>query len=457
MVNTIKNTLKPIVIGPGRGGFTLCISVLVHLLKYFPDKRNYKQKLLDHVVRELGNYFAIEMRNTFAKAGIHDELIFNGNFDYLPGGPKWIDETGKFGVSRKYIGVKGLGDFTLLLKFPKEVLDIDDVLHSHVNPKKWLNDPDYHDYLKFAAIRNPVGIIYSSCFSLNALTSEYIQKYLPEKTNDEDLRQLLAKYKLTDLAFFEGLIKFQKNYWAEFKEVSEGFDHIMRWEDLLTQPELTIKAIGRACGMDVSDKLASSIWSRLAYKNLTGFHKHNYRQGSGKVEGWKNWLTNEHVDLIKASGVMDGMEKFGYEIEYLKDSEYTPFQHEVTKALKNHSIINQVEDLDLFEYAFNKSNLVYEGFAFHGYDWKKYSCIERSNFRDHDLEMKVSVAVESAMSKLNEIFQVIIDTKMESKSEILNFIEYYFKRLIFKVEMLQDDVDQARLIERLKTEILVNG
>ena len=105
---------------------------------------------------------------------------------------------------RKYIGIKNLGDLTLIISLPIKILDAHSIPHSH-GPYKFWNDYDY----KFASIRASTGTINSACHSINAIASEYIQQYYPNLSSieTEHLRINLAASKLSNLEFFDAMVK----------------------------------------------------------------------------------------------------------------------------------------------------------------------------------------------------------------------------------------------------------
>lgn len=415
--------LRPLVVGPARGGFTMCIHVLHQIVRMLPDKRDLRQLVLDQTVRAAGPYVTYQIQTAFDEAGMADRLLLNRNFDRLTGGPKWLADGRDRMCVRKYVGAAGLGDFTIVLTFPLAAMDEDNIIHSHIQPEAWVRHPYYRDYVKIATVRNPVGIVNSACFSINPLTSEYLQRFLPERSDDDTLRQSLAEYKLTDLDFFRGLLAFQKAYWSEFSDVSEQYDHIMRWEDLIDRPVPTIQAIADACDVSLSERAASEIWGRMRDRNLTGYHKHNYRKGQGRVGGWKSWLTNEHLELFDEAGLYELAAPWGYEPEHLNETQYSPFQQRISKALKAGRVLDEVEDRDLFGFAFNKSNLMSEKFPFHGYDPLPHVHLERSDFRDRDLEIAVMHAVEAATERLNELFGAVLAGRYTTRNAAMTSIE----------------------------------
>ena len=134
----------------------------------------------------------------------------------LIGGPKWLDKTNpQLASFRKYFGIRGMGDFLLSLPIPAKSWSTTTSSDPHTAPTLWLQQDYYKPFLKFTSVRNPIGIINSASFSLNAMASEYIQNVLPHESEDH-IRQRHGLYKLTDLEFFLGLVRFLKTYLDEY-------------------------------------------------------------------------------------------------------------------------------------------------------------------------------------------------------------------------------------------------
>ncbi len=400
MSDTPRQPLKPLVVGAPRSGFALLCSVVIHFVPFAPSKWDLKQRILNTFIDKLGDHISSEIVKSFASQGVSEDLLYNPNFRYMIGGPIWLSKTRPdFACFRKYIGVRGMGDFTLITSHPKEVLDAYEVVHSHSDPGLWAHHPDYADYTKYASIRNPVGILNSSVFSLNALASEYIQKFVAD---DNDLiRQQLALYKFTDLSFFEGLVKFLAKYLGEFVEHKDNYI-VMKWEDLILNPVPTILSLAQAGKIPVTEDYAAQVWTKLNHINLTGHHKHNYRAGKGKVGDWKKSITNEHLRIIKDYGIEPFMIGLGYgPITDLDEREYTPFQKQVKDYIARGKIYEDFPDADLFNFAFNKSNLVSDKFPFKRYDWREWTQVERSSFTDEGVVQKVWDVAEEATGRIN--------------------------------------------------------
>ncbi|MBI5753330.1 MAG: hypothetical protein HZA59_14485 [Hydrogenophilales bacterium] len=393
---------KPLVVGAPRSGFTLLISVIMNLLPYTRVKGDFQLTLLRHFIEHIGSHMSNSVVNTFAKEGITNDLLFNPNFRYLPGGPKWLKKDNpEFACFRKYIGVRGMGDFTLVTSHPRQLLDIDPVLHSHENPGLWLHHPGYADYAKFASVRHPIGIINSAIHSINALASEYIQKFVPPEEDNDSIRQNLAIYKFTDLDFYEGLLKYLTAYLEDFVQHKDGYS-LMRWEDLISNPVPTILHVAHDAGIAIDTAVAQDIWARLDHVNLTGHHKHNYRAGHGKIGDWRYSVTNAHIEMAKSYGIEPYMAQLGYgHLEYLDPQTYTPFQRAVQAYLDRGEVYRDFPDQDLFTFAFNKSNLVSDKFLFKRYDWREHTQVERSIFTDDALMYRVWDAAEQAVAELN--------------------------------------------------------
>ncbi|PPK71567.1 hypothetical protein B0F88_10791 [Methylobacter tundripaludum] len=395
------NSGAALVVGYPRTGFTLLISVIAeisncanivrpnrHALKVFCDTAG--MQISEHI------------EQVFLRRGISNELLYNYNFRQMVGGPKWLKE-GRSDTAcfRKYIGVKGKGDFTLLTSHPRQVLDYYEITHSHVAPSRWAAHPGYAEHQRFASIRHPAGTLASACFSLNALASEYIQKFVPPEQDNDLLRQKFALYKLSDLNFFEALLSPFKAYLEEFSRCSDQYV-TMRWEDLIQNPVDTVLKVADAMGVSIDRQQAVEIWHKLDHVNLTGAHKHNLRYGHGVVNGWKLWLTNTHLDMMRDYGLDVFSQEWGYgSIGTLDEAAYTPFQKQLASAISNHEIIREYDDEDLFGFAFNKSNLDLSRFAFKRYDWRTHTQIERSSCTEDDLVMEVWDAAESACDAIN--------------------------------------------------------
>gem|GEM_PF-1059204 len=398
------NNFRPLVVGAPRSGFALLSSVVIHFLPHVRHDIGLKQEVLNILLRGVGDHVSNSIVDRFAGHGITNDLLYNPNFRYIVGGPKWIPKDREDDACfRKYIGVKGKGDFTLITRHPREVLNLDEIVHSHTDPKLWLDHPGYSEYTKFASVRTPVDILNSSVFSLNALASEYIQKFIPPEQDNDTIRQDLALYKFTDLNFFEGLVKFLAGYFEEFMAVHDRYI-LMRWEDLISQPEPTILRLAKEAGIPLTESQAASIWRRLDHVNLTQAHKHNYRVGHGIVGGWKKWITNHHLRMIKDYGFEKHMIELGYgEIEFLDESSYTPFQQKVSACIDAGKIHDEFFDPDLFTFAFNKSNLVSDKFPFKRYGWREHTQIERSIFEDEPLQNEIWDCAEQACGEINAL------------------------------------------------------
>lgn len=416
--------MRPLVVGAPRSGFALLGSVVSQLLPMDPPRFDIKQRLINAAVRQAQFYVSKAIEAAFAATGKSDGLIYNGNFKTVAGGPKWLkaDDPSRACI-RKYLGVKGMGDFTLVISHPAEVLETDPLVHSHSHPRLWTEFAHYHDFVKFASVRNPIGIVNSSLFSLNALTSEYIQRYVDPRDDNDELRQNLALFKFSNLDFFTGIVRHYKGYFDEFLPVADRY-HVMRWEDLIEHPVETVTGIARHAGLAIEPDHAGQIWQRLDHVNLTGEHLHNYRRGKGLVGDWKNWMTNAHLDIIRDHGLEPAMEAFGYgRVVPLDETQYTPFQRKVTALLARGEVFEDHADRDLFGFAFNKSNLDSSAFAFKRYGWRAHSSVERSGFSDEGIVMGVWEAADAAAGELNAVLERLLAGVYSSEGDAAASVE----------------------------------
>jgi hypothetical protein len=411
---------RPLVVGAPRSGFALLCSVVIHFVPMRPAKADLRQRVLNTVIGSLGDHIASQIVAEFARHGITGDLLYNPNFRLLHGGPKWLrgDKPG-FAAFRKYIGVRGMGDFTLNTSHPREVLDADDVVHSHSDPGLWYLHPGYAGYVKYASVRNPIGIINSAVHSLNALASEYIQRFVPPDQDDDSIRRELALYKFTDLDFMDGLTRFLVKYLQEFVKHMERYV-VMRWEDLILDPVPTVMKLAEAGGLRLTADQARQIWSRLDHVNLTGHHKHNYRAGKGIVGDWRNSIVNEHLTLFRERGLEQLTERLGYgPIVDLDEAEYTPFQRRVHEYLARGEVYREFRDPDLFTYAFNKSNIISDKFVFRRFPWRQWTQIERSCFANEALETAVWDVAEQATARFNELLLDLLEGRFEAEDDAL--------------------------------------
>ena len=147
---------RPLVIGFPRSGFTLLISVIAELIDPIEDRRTRSLKVLCDTA---GLQISKRIERVFERRGLIQDLIYNDNFRQLVGGPKWLGgDTFEEARFRKYIGLRGAGDFTLITSHPREVLDYYEITHSHVSPSSWLDHFETRKGLRFASMRHPAGM-----------------------------------------------------------------------------------------------------------------------------------------------------------------------------------------------------------------------------------------------------------------------------------------------------------
>lgn len=382
-MNNTRNS-SFLVVGPPRSGFTLLLSVLSILYRDRGNSKPSAQAIADPYITIAGEYLDAAIRDWFCSQVGEDRLFYNKEFSILVGGPKWVssDDTETVCI-RKYLGIKGAGDFTFLLYLPRWVMAFDEIIHSHSHPARWPAMPDYAGFRKFASIRNPIDIIHSSVFSINALASEYIQREL--KINEHQIRRELALNKLTNPEFISGLIVFLKNYLDEFIPAIGQYDYLMRWEDLIQEPVAEIQQIAQATGEPVSAEYAARVWSELDHRNLTRYHRHSFRRGL--LNDWQFNITNTHLKLFEDAGFGAYLERFGYDpISYFDESGYTPDQILIEEHIRRGEPYIENLDDDLITFAFNKTNFTPSPrFKFKHYPRQGAVEIEKSTLRDEAL------------------------------------------------------------------------
>jgi len=373
------------------------------------------------------------------------DYMYNGEFDLLIGGPKWINpKDANEAVIRKYMGIKDNGDFTFLLYLPKRVLEYDKVVHSHYYPKSWIDDHYYDKYLKFASLRNPMGVINSAVFSINAITSEYITKYI-EDFDEDYFREIMALYKLTDLELFEGLVKFLKSYLDEFLPIMDKFFTI-KWEDIIDNSFKTIGIVAKEIGVNVSEEEIKHIWQKLDHKNLPKHHLFNFRKGHGVVGEWKNRLTNHHLKIFEKYGFNDYLRVLGYEeIKYFNEDNYTEFQKEVDISIKQGVICNKITDDNLFKFCWNKSNIAVTTHKFDRFERDSHSQIERSSLKDKKIVFEFLSYIKPKIELINKMLKEYEKNKF---FELEEYITAFAKDL--KPSQLQELKIKSEALKSMK-------
>lgn len=419
-----QEPFRPVVIGAPRTGFALLASVLIRLAPLAPAKGDLRQAVVNRAVTDLGPHISHAILEVLHAAGHRKGILYNPNFRSLLGGPKWLVwPEGALAGFRKYVGVRGMGDIMLITRHPREALDADAIVHSHSDPERWVDHPGYRDYRLFASLRNPIGAVNSSCFSLNALASEYLQRFFRPEEDTDLLRQYLALWKMTEPAFFSGLLRFYRDWFERFLAVRDRYV-VMRWEELILRPVETIVELAAAAGFRVSRAYAAELWRDIDHVNLTGDHRHNYRRGKGIVGDWANWIVNEHLEMFRAHGFEPVMRELGYgPIEPLDEDDYTPFQRLVSRQLQKGVPFPKHPDGDLFGYAFNKSNIDASAFGFRSTEWRKWTRIERSDFADSGLETRIWDAAEAATERVNTLLYDLLDLPTASEAGALAHLE----------------------------------
>lgn len=400
LFNKPKN-LKPIVIGYPRTGFTLLISIITEAL--YANKLGGINKKFTNILDKNSYQFSTKIIEYLRKNFSEKEIIFNKNFQSILGGPNWImNDEGKYVVCiRKYIGIKNLGDLTLIIKLPIKILDAHVIPHSHGPYKFWLNHKK-----KFASIRSSTGTINSACHSINAIASEYIQKYYPDLSinQTEELRKNLAASKLSNLVFFDAMVKPMKENFLELINLKSKFN-IYKWEEIISDPIKQILDISTKLKIDINKNTAGKIWDKLKFRNLTQAHKHNYREGKAYVGDEFESLTNDHIEILKQNDFDRIHKELGYEkLKYINESKYTDFQLKMSSFIKKNKIWDDIKDKELYWFSFQKSNLDFSKFNFKLYDWKKYTKLERTNIENQNL---ISDLWEIAESEVEKIYKLV--------------------------------------------------
>lgn len=370
------------VVGHPRTGFSLLISVITEVMALHHYDLNPKT-YLPSAFKKFESRINSRLREIFRKYECKDQSLWNPNFAVALGGPNWIDNEGNLCV-RKYLGIKGAGDVTIIIKLPFASTNNQTVPHSHGPLQPWIEQ----DTRLFCSTRSPAATITSAVLSINALTSEYLQRYYPllSSVGENKIREDLALAKMTNKKFFNAMIGPMKRAFVELQS-SKHHPHIMRWEDLILHPERTIMQIAQAMDCRVSKQEAEQIWQKLSYRNLTQSHKHNYRSTGAQVHNHHAYLGEWHIRRLIEEGFDDISSALGLEKpSEIEINEKNSFQLKLEKYIERDEEYVYTEDAELYWFSFQKSNIDFKQFPnFRTFAWRDFSQVERTNIKNDEL------------------------------------------------------------------------
>ena len=404
----MQTDLKSLIVGAPRTGFALLMNIIGELGRTPYEADDKIQRSVNILLPALGEYLYQNIISILGETYQYSDIIYNHGFRELLGGPRWLDDVNsEQACVRKYIGVKDVGDFTLLIYLPKKTLHYHDRIHSHYHTPRWINEPGFTNLNRFASMRNPMGALFSASYSINAITGEYIDRFVGDES---DLRERFSLFRLSDLKMVEGLVSHTVSYLNEFSSVKQHYN-VFRYEDIIQNSASTIVEIAKCRGITLTENMAQQLWDRISYKNLTGKHRYNFRRDKqiGSIDDWKYTLTNEHLELMKAQGIDKYLTEFGYQsIQMFDEKNYSPFQKKLAAAIKSDTILTEgLEDKNLQVFNWNKSNISKTDHNFDRYPRKQFSCIERSMFTDKAEVSNFSNEIEKVMSFINEFISSI--------------------------------------------------
>jgi hypothetical protein len=346
------------VLGIPRSGFSLIMNALDNLIIWDYEQRGELESINLLIGQEIFKNFFSSLPKTSRK-------IWSGEFDYLTGGPKILDE--RFYKVRKYIGFINQGDIVFEVYLNKKLMFLNHIFHSH-----YFNINEQSNQPTLISNRNPCGIFESAIHSLNAMTSEYIQKIHPEYNSEkiEDIRNDMALYKFSRSDVVSSLMNFQVN---ESKQMisyisSTNNNEIIDWEALILKESgelLKIYDFLRKNHIKVHDFSKSrEIFYKNINKNLLRFHKHNFRTGHALRDGWifglPYSLSKKLTDMAKKIDKNILFKDYQKHIKNLNLSKDLLHNHGkmVDEILKNKNVYySDLMDSNIKEFSMNKSNL----------------------------------------------------------------------------------------------------
>ncbi|MCB1775980.1 MAG: sulfotransferase domain-containing protein [Candidatus Competibacteraceae bacterium] len=416
------NIAPVVVIGPPRSGFSLLITMIQRILDH--RQRAFARTPKQQTIMRLMPFFSYVLNKSyavvFARAGLSNELLFNGEFQLLVGGPKWLVPGKPRMAVRKYIGCRGHGDFLLVTQHPRLLFEYYSIYHSHETPRRWTNEPDYIEHQRFATLRHPLDMLNSAVHSFNALTSEYLQRFIPE-ADENILRREMALNKLTDLRVCEGLIRHQLKYWREYLDCRRHYAEL-RWESIIADPVGSLQWVGRQLGLGIEAEEAHAIWAPIDHRNLLTYHQHNYRKDHGILGDWLTHLHPRHIAMARALGLIDIAEALGYGLDDWPACSRSAFQDELDDYLK-HEKIAPMQDPVLAGFCFNKSNIDASAFNFKSFPGKQWAYVERSTLTEDALALDVLECAEMGCQRINAIVLTLDASPLANAESLFHQVE----------------------------------
>ena len=171
-------------------------------------------------------------------------------------------------------------------------------------------------------------------------------------------------------------------------------------------------------GLPVTVRQGTNIWRPMDHVNTLQHHKHNFRKGKGIVGDWKNSLVNEHFEILRDMGYNDCLNALGYpSIPDVNPNDYSPYQKLVACHIQRGDIYQNVGDMDLFGFAFNKSNIDASKFNFKSLPKRQWSHVERTTVKNDAVVEAVADAAEEGCGAVNTIFKKWIDAKSSNPAD----------------------------------------
>ncbi|MCI4627140.1 MAG: sulfotransferase domain-containing protein [Candidatus Magnetoovum sp. WYHC-5] len=183
--------------------------------------------------------------------------------------------------------------------------------HSHDHP---VNIAPFRQmgYNVFVPVRNPMDVIISFAFKfVHTVISMEPERDL-NKT-ESPFREIYGDVRLANLDWFEDMAARTKAYYEEFINLQNEDMHVVRYEDIITNPIAIIQEIAIRLGVEASEDEIRSIWNEYGFKPLMpGEKTHMFKPGAGK---WKKYFTKHHVDILKSLDYPALLREYGYNEE----------------------------------------------------------------------------------------------------------------------------------------------
>ncbi|NQU87636.1 MAG: sulfotransferase domain-containing protein [Mariniphaga sp.] len=277
-----------------RAGSTLLWTIIERLLnKKSNSKLNNKEYLFEVLAREHFDTLIDYL----------DKTYYNVNASFTAAGATSFKNIDYYGCKHD--------NFFFINPIRANRYIFDNVHRSCSKPEKSILDLiKKKKYKLFAPIRNPLDIIVSNAFEIEFLLIKMFSDRQLDRT-ESSFRNTYGASRLGNIEWVESIAIYIKDF---YEHLLNNIDNIntFKYEDIITEPIKSIHKISSILDVKCSENDLRDLWKEIGFKPLTKYKVHMFRPGADK---WKQYLTKEHIDLLKYLRYDELLKELGYNID----------------------------------------------------------------------------------------------------------------------------------------------